>query len=751
MPCCLPIVDGVRGRGGLREAATACCGFGGFKSPAVRNWRNALCAFAALVLIPTLARGQKSADCLICHSDKSLTMQRGGRAVSLFVDAARLRSSVHGSAECVDCHQGFKADETPHAKVIRPVDCQSCHDIIAYPKSVHGKLVNTEGKQRAVVAAACKDCHGSHGILSPGDPKSPTNRTHLSETCGKCHGDIASHFSRSSHGIALENGVKGAPSCVDCHGEHNVEPTDSRQSPMYKTSEAKVCLRCHLNNPDVRARVGPSAGFIAAYESSVHGLALASGNEKAATCSDCHGAHDMKRGSDPTSSVNKWNIPRTCARCHTEIAKTYSESIHGKALQWGDRESPSCTDCHGEHQIYAPKDPRSRVSAQNVSVQVCAPCHSSVQLSQKYGLPTERFRTFADSYHGLASRGGSVEVANCASCHGVHNIKPSSDPTSTISKGNLAATCGRCHPGAGENFAKGSVHIMLSPAGNDRILYWIRTIYIWMIAVIVGGMLIHNLLDFARKSRQTFAIRAGRFPQHHFGPAQYPRMTLNERLQHAAMLTSFVVLVITGFMLKFPDAWWVVPIRQMSENVFSVRSLLHRIAGVVMIAVSLYHLAYLSFTPRGRSLVRDMRPRIGDFFDAFTQFKFYLGRSEKRPRFHRFGYVEKAEYWALVWGVLVMAGTGITLWFDNFFINKLTKLGWDIARTIHYYEACLATLAIVVWHFYFVIFNPDVYPMNTAWLTGKLTEEEMANEHPLELEQIRAAQPSEFETEETEG
>lgn len=109
----------------------------------------------------------------------------------------------------------------------------------------------------------------------------------------------------------------------------------------------------------------------------------------------------------------------------------------------------------------------------------------------------------------------------------------------------------------------------------------------------------------------------------------------------------------------------------------------------------------------------------------------------KKPLFERFGYIEKAEYWALVWGVIVMAVTGFIMWFDNYFMGQLTKLGWDISRTIHFYEACLATLAILAWHFYFVLFNPDIYPMSTAWLTGKISEEEMADEHPLELEKLK--------------
>jgi len=130
-------------------------------------------------------------------------------------------------------------------------------------------------------------------------------------------------------------------------------------------------------------------------------------------------------------------------------------------------------------------------------------------------------------------------------------------------------------------------------------------------------------------------------------------------------------------------------------------------------------------------------PKVQDIYDAIAVFKYNLGISKYKPQFGRFSYIEKSEYWALVWGTVVMGATGFIMWFDNTFIGLLTKLGYDIARTIHFYEAWLATLAIVVWHFYYVMFNPDVYPMNLAWLTGTLTEAEMKEEHPLELEALK--------------
>jgi len=170
---------------------------------------------------------------------------------------------------------------------------------------------------------------------------------------------------------------------------------------------------------------------------------------------------------------------------------------------------------------------------------------------------------------------------------------------------------------------------------------------------------------------------------------------------------------------------------------FELRSLMHRIAGVMLIAVSLYHVYYIIFVPRGKQLFRDMLPVQKDINDLIGSFRYYLGLAPEKPKFGRFSYIEKAEYWALIWGTVVMGATGFILWFDNTFIGLLTKLGWDVARTIHYYEAWLATLAILVWHFYFVIFNPDSYPLNVAFWKGTLTEEEMEEEHPLELHEIK--------------
>jgi cytochrome b subunit of formate dehydrogenase len=663
-------------------------------------------------------------------------MEKNGKEVSIYVNQDVFQHSVHGKLNCVSCHVGFNPEEVPHKENIEPINCLNCHKNAKVIHTFHPQMVKANGINGSP-DVSCKNCHGTHNVEPVTKPGAKWSTQNLVESCGKCHKDQKQKFVLSEHAKAFAEGVEGAPNCISCHQSSIVSVNKGKKSLQTKLNQQKLCLSCHLDDPKIRARTTPSAGFIKSYEESVHGMALSKGNDKAPSCIDCHNHHDIENSNSSTSSINRINVPNTCGKCHTEIAKQYKESIHGVVLlQKGITEAPSCTDCHGEHNILAPSNPKSPVAYENLSSQVCSRCHSSVRLSQKFGLPSDRYKTYVDSYHGLALKGGSTIVANCSSCHGVHNIKPSSDPTSLTNKNNLAKTCGKCHPGANQNFTKGKIHVTMQKA-DDPILYWIATAYILMIIVVIGGMLLHNFLDFIKKAKIKKMKQRGLISEEKHGHALYLRMTINERIQHLALTISFITLVITGFMLKFPDAWWVSHIRDLSNDAFEYRSILHRIAAVVMVTSSLYHLYYILLTKRGRQLVKDLLPRYQDLRDAIGIAKYNLGISKEKPLLDRFSYVEKAEYWALVWGTIIMSATGFIMWFDNTFIGLLTKLGWDIARTIHYYEAWLAFLAIVVWHFYFTIFNPDIYPMNLSWIRGTITEEEMIEEHPKELERLK--------------
>ncbi len=690
---------------------------------------------ALALTLPRLAPAQSRADCLNCHSDKSMTMERNGRQISIYADEAQLDRSPHKKLVCIACHVGFDANNVPHKEKIEPVKCQTCHKDVQLKHQFHPQMIRANGKS-GTPDLSCTDCHGAHDIVSPKIAGSKFSAQKIVEACSECHGDVKETFLTSAHGEAFKAGVKGAPNCISCHQNPIASRDVVGDSAQLKLEQEKVCLSCHLDDPTVRSRTSPSAGFIAAYQSSVHGAALSKGNGKAANCFDCHGSHSMMKGSNPKSSVNKLNIPQTCSKCHSGIAQVYNQSVHGVALAKGVTAVPVCTDCHGEHNILRHNDPKSPVAPSNLSALVCSPCHSSVRLTSKYGIRSDRFQTYADSYHGLATQAGDVAVANCASCHGSHDIKPSSDSTSSINKTNLARTCGKCHTGANERFTEGKIHLTMT-AKQEPLLYWIATGYIFLIILVIGGMIVHNLLDFVRKSKRKLLIRRGLIVQEHHGHRLYLRMSLSERVQHATLLISFTILVLTGFALKFPEAWWVAPIRDISPVMFELRGIIHRIAAALMVLASLFHIYYVSFNVRGKQLLRDLHPNLQDITDAVGVMKYNLGISPIKPKLGRFSYVEKSEYWALVWGTVVMTATGILLWFDNTFLGILTKLWWDVAQSVHYYEAWLATLAIIVWHFYFIIFNPDVYPINLAFWKGTLTEEEMAEEHPSELEEIK--------------
>lgn len=218
---------------------------------------------------------------------------------------------------------------------------------------------------------------------------------------------------------------------------------------------------------------------------------------------------------------------------------------------------------------------------------------------------------------------------------------------------------------------------------------------------------------------------------------KYLRMTLNERIQHFLLLSSFITLVITGFALKYPEAVWVMWVRKLfGDYAFEIRGIVHRVAAVIMTLDSIYHIFYVIFSKRGRKLIIDLWFTKKDLTDVIGTMKYYLGKSDTKPKYARFSYIEKSEYWALVWGTIVMTVTGVFLWFNNTFLPIISSFGMEISTAIHFYEAILASLAIVVWHFYFVIYNPDVYPLNKTFITGFMSREEMEHEHPLELEEI---------------
>lgn len=676
---------------------------------AVAGWLAAAVGWAA---------GPADSDCGMCHGDRSLRSSADNR--SLYVAPGAHEHSVHAKVSCVGCHMDIR--DLPHPERLAKVSCTRCHtgQRDAIRASAHGGAGGSAD-------ASCRTCHGTHDVA-------PAARSGHA-MCAQCHASTVRDYEGSLHAAAIRQGDTDASDCRDCHGAtHAVKSHLDPASPVNHANLAKTCGRCHADRQLMAKRKITIPEAVQLFEKSVHGRTA---NQKAASCNNCHESHRLKRATDPASSIYRTNIPATCGKCHAKEREAYTLGVHGQALDRGVTASPVCTDCHGEHLIRGPHDVDSPVAALRVT-ETCARCHEATGIRETFGLPTGRLDTYRDSFHGLAARGGSPVVAHCASCHGYHDILHSSDPRSMVSQARLGETCGSCHPGAGTKFTMGPVHVAATDT-SQPILYWARWIYLSLIAGTIGFMGLHNGLDFARKvgaSLGTHLGKAGSHAESHAAAAGrwFVRMTLSERIQHFLLATSFFTLVYTGFALKYPESWLFAWFARL-EGGYAWRSLVHRGAALVMVAVSLAHVVYLA-TPPGRRLIRDLFPRLEDARDLLFHTLYLLGVRKAPARFDRFGYIEKAEYWALIWGTIVMTATGFLLWFENPALERFPKWVLDLSTVVHYYEAWLAFLAIVVWHLYQNIVNPDVYPMNWTWFTGRIPEAQLRHEHPLEWERL---------------
>jgi hypothetical protein len=383
-------------------------------------------------------------DCLTCHADKTAARADG---TSVYVDKDLYAKSIHGQTgqDCIVCHVDLeKMKEPPHADKLQPAQCSSCHEKEQrkYAEGIHAQQ-RTSGNK---MAANCVDCHGMHDILPKTDADSRVHPMHLPDTCGKCH---------------TRTTIRPDPTGINGNHRQNV----------YEL-----------------------------YTESIHGKVLKnSGLTITAICSTCHGAHDIRLGNDPKSTVARRNVPTLCGQCHGGIYAQFLKSVHGKAYKDGIQDVPVCTDCHSEHSIKAATESDSSVSAKLVGA-TCSRCHENQALAKTYGLAGKRLSTYSESYHGIAMAFNQTTVANCASCHGFHSILPSSDPASSINKAQLVKTCGKCHLGAGDNFALVKMH--QANAKEDNFwAYTLRQFYIWLIVVIIGGFLLFISADLYGRAR----------------------------------------------------------------------------------------------------------------------------------------------------------------------------------------------------------------------------------------------------------
>lgn len=374
-------------------------------------------------------------SCAKCHANRDFLAGKGtrpGEDTALFVPADALHGSVHDTLACASCHVGYD-NGYPHQARQIVVPCQTCHvqEGEDWAASIHAPNAVTKGD-----APTCVTCHGSHQILASSDPKSPTYKLNVAGLCGHCHGDakiIGTYF--------------GAPN----------------------QEQARIAA--------------------AAYPKSVHGIGLTKdGLVVSASCPDCHNAHKILPADSAGSSVSRANIPATCGKCHAGVLAVFDSSAHGKDYA-GTRSRvshdslPVCIDCHTAHEIVRTDQPAWLVG----TVVKCGNCHK------------ELYETYLDTYHGKATHLGFALAAKCSDCHTAHDMRPASDPRSSVFAGNLVATCGQCHEQSNANFVKFYPHPEPTQRTKYPVLYWP---YLFMTVLLVSVMaffLLHTLLWFSRE------------------------------------------------------------------------------------------------------------------------------------------------------------------------------------------------------------------------------------------------------------
>ena len=608
-------------------------------------------------------------------------------------------NAVWADEYCLDCHaSGMEVVEDPAHEL----------DVEAYEASIHFEM-----------GFACTDCHSS------GDFEAIPHEGMETPQCADCHADSQEDFEASIHAGVEEFGDQ---SCGACHSIHEIRAIADPESRTFATNQPGTCGNCHADD-QVVGDLDLDIELIRQYQGSVHGLALdADGEQQPAVCSDCHGGHLILPANEAESRINPFNLTETCGECHEQASEEYSESVHGVAFSKGRTASPTCTVCHGIHTIRHVPEPGASPQEARLVRTTCTSCHASAALMSGLGVDATRVSSYEASFHGLVRSRGEAAVADCASCHGVHGIYHSSDPRSMVHDDNLQETCGDCHPGAGEQFAAIPVHYVGAPGGDlgqadtgTVVIEWVERIYWVLLFGVLGGMLIHNIIIISWYMRRNWARDKQSPMRRRFDTAQV--------IQHAMLVTSFAVLVISGFMLAYPDTWWgrLMVDLGVSEE---IRRWTHRVAAIVMIAASILHVFWMFGTKYGRAEFQRIAPKMRDVREVIQNMKFHLGASDRPAAFAKYDYPAKAEYWALVWGTVIMAVTGLMLWFPVLTTSFLPGWTLKLAEIIHLFEAWLATLAIIIFHFFYVFGHPEVYPLSFSMFHGGMREDVAKHHHP---------------------
>ncbi len=676
----------------VRPVATVAGAGFGHRTPFARHlWRQALAVGCLLLAALTAFSAQQdvppkitNADCLDCHTDPSNSKKVNGKTVPFGIFPTNIfQKSIHGKLNCTDCHRGIK-DMVHESRLPKP-ECAPCHE----SKPNHDKA--------------------------------------------------ATEYASSIHGMSHKMGASAAANCWDCHGTHDMLPHKDPLSKVFKLNLPQTCASCHTNAAITKEYQMKFPDVASQFNDSIHGRALLKmGLIVAPSCNDCHGVHDIKRGVDRDTPISHQNIAKTCGKCHVKVEEEYNKSVHGQLLVKGDPKGPVCTDCHSAHEVETPRNGHFKMA----SDKSCGKCHE------------DRLTHYRDTYHGKAMALGkpnvASEVAACYDCHGHHDVLPIANPLSHLSKTNIVATCRKCHEGATAGFAQYKPHANPMDKENYPAEHWV---FVGMTSLLIGVFVFFGAHTVAWLVRaiylylhDTKTFREAKVNSQE-GGEWFTRFVPFERFLHFLVVTSFLLLTVTGMPLKFYYTDWAKVLFRFIGGAETARAL-HRFGAVVtFVYFGLHVTSLVGKAWKGKGKLLDpqtkrltfkrfintlfgpdsMMPTLQDWRDFVAHNKWFFGKGPK-PSFDRWTYWEKFDYFAVFWGVLIIGSSGLVMWFPVFFTSFLPGWIMNVALIIHSDEALLAAGFIFSIHFFNTHFRIEKFPMDTVIFSGRISKNEMLHE-----------------------
>jgi cytochrome b subunit of formate dehydrogenase len=579
----------------------------------------------------------------------------------------------------------------------REINCLGCHDDVEVHSSAHPEL-------------SCAECHTN--VERPRHKKEDLAELAGDAICAQCHSVAQRVVGRSVHAEQI--------GCMDCHGAaHEIMRNNELTAPMSPAGQVQVCGDCHAQQPG-------NEGLIEAFIESVHGRGLLrSGLVHSPSCATCHGGHRIFEVDNERSPTSHKNSPQMCGDCHRYIHDEWlNVSAHGAAWKAGNAETAVCTDCHASHAIGDPTIGDTRLHM----VDECGDCHGDL------------YNTYRGGFHGKATNLGLQASATCSDCHTPHSTLGKDDPRSTIHDDNRQAMCGECHGQVTAAFASFNPHIDPSDPSDN---FWVYLIAMAMHALIIGVFGFFGIHALLWLQRGIVGLKRGEFIGHDSASGQYVRRFRNRDItMHIIIIVTFLTLAATGLPLKFSHAPWAQTLMGWWGGLENTM-FLHRAAAIGTFGYFVWHLGILAvrfFVKREKGLFwgpNSMTPQLKDAKDIGAMFKyfFYMG---PRPVGDRWTYWEKFDYLAVFWGMMIIGGSGLMLWFPNFFTEILPLPGWALnaAYVVHSEEALLATGFIFVFHFFHTHLRPESFPLDPVVFTGSQPIERFKDERPLEYQRM---------------